>query len=405
MSDRQHVPEYEAQPEAFVSQVKDALEHLYDLCYLQRHPLAQQDGAGSAEAARPGAGQHLRQELAAAIEALNPGAGVPFLAPNARLYNLVRLRYVERMTVREAGHELGLSLRQAHRDLRRGEESVAEIVWVRRSAPPQPEPDAMQLSSFQAEISRLAIRSQPTDVRMLLRRAQEAVARLAAGREVCFQAHIPPEAVIVTTDPLVAEQVLVNTLSHVVRQSCGGPLELALTAGQGQASLTLRYFSEPAAAGVPAADLVVAQLADRLRWTVEQEEGPEGSQIVTLHMAARGPTVLVVDDNEGLVELLQRYLTDQACRVMAATSGQEGLRLAEQASPDAIVLDVMMPGMHGWEFLQRLRNQPQTQHIPVLVCSIINNPALAYSLGASLFIAKPVSRDDVLSALRQLGVV
>ena len=79
--------------------------------------------------------------------------------------------------------------------------------------------------------------------------------------------------------------------------------------------------------------------------------------------------------------------------------------MAEEASPDAIVLDVMMPGMHGWEFLQRLRNQPQTRDIPVLVCSIINNPTLAYSLGASLFLAKPVSRDGVLNALRQLGVV
>jgi CheY-like chemotaxis protein len=69
------------------------------------------------------------------------------------------------------------------------------------------------------------------------------------------------------------------------------------------------------------------------------------------------------------------------------------------------VLDVMMPGMDGWEFLQRLRNQPTTASIPVIVCSVINNPGLAYSLNASLFLPKPVSRRDVLDALRQLNVV
>lgn len=400
MVNHQLAQELEAPPESFISEVKDALEHLYDLSYLQHHPLAQKM-AGSAEIA----GQLLRQEIATAIELLNPGAGVPFLAHHARLYNLIRLRYVEGMTVREAGHELGLSLRQTHRDLRHGEESVAEILWARRSTAPRQESVAIQLSSFQAELSRLAIHPCPTDVRTLLQRARDAVGRLAAQRDVSFYAEVPQEPIIISTDPVVAEQVLLNTLSHVVQQSCPGTLRLALAAEGEQASLTLSCFPEPEAANAPVVNLAVAQLVDRLGWTVSQEERAEGNRIVTLHMTARGPTVLVVDDNEGLVELLQRYLTDQACRVVAAMSGQEGLLLAEEAPPDAIVLDVMMPGMHGWEFLQRLRNQPHTSDVPVIVCSIIDNPDLAYSLGASLFLPKPVSRQDVLDALRRLGVV
>jgi CheY-like chemotaxis protein len=65
----------------------------------------------------------------------------------------------------------------------------------------------------------------------------------------------------------------------------------------------------------------------------------------------------------------------------------------------------MMPEMDGWEFLQRLRARPQTAATPVIVCSVINDPELAYSLGASLFLPKPIGRDDVLVALHQLGVV
>ena len=110
-------------------------------------------------------------------------------------------------------------------------------------------------------------------------------------------------------------------------------------------------------------------------------------------------------NNEGLVELLQRYLAGYAFRVIAAASGEEGLRLAQGLTPDAIVLDVMMPGMDGWEFLQRLRGRPQMVTTPVIICSVINDPELAYSLGASLFLPKPVSRDDVLAALREVGIV
>jgi CheY-like chemotaxis protein len=122
-------------------------------------------------------------------------------------------------------------------------------------------------------------------------------------------------------------------------------------------------------------------------------------------MAIYGPTVLVVDDNEGLVKLLTRYLTDQACRVISASDGQEGLRLAKEHGPDAIVLDVMVPHIHGWEVLQRLRHDPQTANTPIIVCSVINDPGLAYSLGASLFLPKPLSRARVLEALRQLKVL
>lgn len=404
MTDGQHEPE--AVPEAFIGRVKDALEHLYDLSYLQHHPLAQKNGAAPGSLSEI-ASQQLRREVAAAIEALNPGAGVPFLAPHARLYNLIRLRYVEGMTVREAGHELGLSLRQTHRELRRGEESVAEVLWARRSAPspPSQESRVVQLSSFQAEMSRLTTRPHPTDMHALLQRAQEAVARLAEQRLVSFHTHIPLEPVIISTDPVVAEQVLVNILSYAIQQSYEGVLELELTSDEKQASLTLCFSPEPEATGAPAIDLVVAQLVDRLGWTWIQEDQPKGTRVVTLRMTAHGPTVLVVDDNAGLVELLERYLTDQACRVMVAMSGEEGLRLAQETPPDAIILDVMMPGMHGWEFLQRLRNQPVTADTPVIVCSVINNPELAYSLGASLFLPKPVNRQDILDALCQLGVV
>ncbi len=394
----------EVPPDDFVRQVKQALERLYDLSYLQGHPLAQEDGVSAQGSAEIG-GQRLRRELASAIEALSPGAGVPFRAPHARLYNLMRLHYVQRMTVQEAAHELGVSLRQAYRDLRRGEESVAAVLWARRSKSPLQEPRATQLSSAQAEMAQLETHPRSADLRLLLQHAQEAVGPLARQHNVSLYVEPSQEPVVIFVDLVVARQVLINVLSHAVQQAQRGILHVDVETQEEWVSLTLRYDLGPEPTGGPTINLVVAQLADRLGWTLLQEDQPWGTRTVELQVPVHSPTVLVVDDNEGLVKLVDRYLTDQACHVIAAPNGQEGLRLAQQSLPDAIVLDVMMPEMDGWELLQRLNTHPQTADIPVIICSVINDPDLAYSLGASLFLPKPVSRAGVLEALRQLGVM
>lgn len=395
-------PQRQVPPQTFVTQVKDALEHLYDFAYLQRHPLAQEGGPAAQPSAEI-ASQRLRQELVAAIETLNPGEAVPFRAAPARLYNVLTLRYIEGLTVRATAHELGISYRQALRDLRHGEESAAVVLWARRAA--SPEYEVAQLSSFEAEMARLEHHPRLTDICALLERAQEDVRSQATQRDVSLRVERPDKPAIISTNPVVAEQVLVNGLSHVIGQAQPGVLYLALTTQENQVNLTLRYFAEAGAANIPIAHPLVAQLADRLGWILQQRDDANGARVVVLQMKAYGPAILVIDDNEGLVNLMKRYLTDRACRVIAATNGQEGLRLAQELLPDAIVLDVMMPEMAGWEALQRLRNDSRTANIPVIICTVVTNPDLAYSLGASLFLPKPIRRDDVLNALRQVGVI
>jgi CheY-like chemotaxis protein len=65
----------------------------------------------------------------------------------------------------------------------------------------------------------------------------------------------------------------------------------------------------------------------------------------------------------------------------------------------------MMPDMDGWEVLQILRNTPATTHIPAVICSLFRNPELAASLGATVYLVKPIRRDDLLGALHQVGVL
>lgn len=391
-------------PDAFIGQVKDALEHLHDLAHLQQHPLISSPALASGSSSSASA-QRLRAAIVDAIEALNPRQTSSFRHPYTRVYNLLTLHYVDRLTIREAANELGISTRQADRDLRQGEQSVAALLRERLALPAPPQPDTADTSSLRAEIARLTVRTQRIDLAALLRRCQEAVKPLAAQREVRMALELPPTVVTLSTEPLLAEQILLTLISRSLGQSQPGTLPLSLEATGDQVSLVLRYCPDAGTTNTPVVDAVIVELAERLRWHVVQRDRDDGLRCISIQATLSGPLVLVVDDNEGLLSLMQRYLTDQACRVVAATTGAEGLRLAQEFHPAAIVLDIMMPDMHGWDVLQRLRASRQTAQIPVIICSVINNPDLARALGAALFLPKPVRQDDILAALAQLGVV
>ena len=73
-----------------------------------------------------------------------------------------------------------------------------------------------------------------------------------------------------------------------------------------------------------------------------------------------------------------------------------------EARPDLITLDVMMPSMDGWQVLRDLAQNPATQHIPVIVCSVLKEPELAFSLGARAYLKKPVDRLELLATLARL---
>ncbi|MCG8346334.1 MAG: response regulator, partial [Chloroflexales bacterium] len=337
-------------PDDFIEQVKQVLEHLYDFPYLQQHPLAKnlKDSSGSSTEI---ASQRLRREFIAAIETLNPGNSVPFRSPQIRPYHLLQLHHVEGMTTQEAANELGISARQAYRDLRQGEKSVAAVLWARREIVGPQKIRVRQVSSVQAEMKRLDSYPRSTDINTLLDHVDKAVARLAAQQQVQLQIETPPEPVIAATEPIIARQALVSTVSHAIQLAQPGQLRLHLATDQKEARLTLAYTLKATVATTPPVKPIVAQLADRLGWTVQQASEAKNQYTETWHIPTQGPMILVIDDNEGLVELLERYLTGQACRVAAAASGQEGLRMAHELGPDVVVLDVMMPEMDGWEVL------------------------------------------------------
>jgi PAS domain S-box-containing protein len=106
----------------------------------------------------------------------------------------------------------------------------------------------------------------------------------------------------------------------------------------------------------------------------------------------RGDIVLAIDDDPTARDLMRRFLTREGFRPETAASGEEGLRLARALHPVAITLDVMMPGIDGWTVLQRLKADPETQDIPVIMLTMVDDKNIGFALGAADYMTKPIDR-------------
>jgi CheY-like chemotaxis protein len=111
------------------------------------------------------------------------------------------------------------------------------------------------------------------------------------------------------------------------------------------------------------------------------------------------PTILVIDDDTSMQELMKYYLSKESWRIVYASSGKEGIRLAKELKPSMITLDILMPGMDGWSVLTTLKNDPEISGIPVMILSMTNDKHLSFALGASEFLTKPIQRDKLLPVL------
>jgi signal transduction histidine kinase/DNA-binding response OmpR family regulator len=113
------------------------------------------------------------------------------------------------------------------------------------------------------------------------------------------------------------------------------------------------------------------------------------------------PTVLVIDDDPTVHDLLRRFLSKEGLRMVAARGGEEGLQLARIAPPAVIILDVLMPGMDGWAVLTTLKTDAVLADIPVVMLTIVDEKDMGYTLGAADYLTKPVDWQRLANILQK----
>lgn len=384
-------------------QAHEALERLYDgLALGQTRLAACVPGVRELESVS-GRACKLRACLLDAMESLSPAPPASFRSPATRSYEVMTLHFVEGLSMARIAEELSISERQAYRDLIRAEESLAELLSA--SAQEQREPflpSPERANALGVELKALPRQSQSLDLVTLLADALRMVEPLAIKLRVSIAHKLPDAPLPVTGDQGLLSASLVQMFSAALRSSSGGQVRLGVQAVTETVLIEARFAAQPRLQGHDSfADL--AKLASAQHVAFELARNPAGELVASLTLPRkRRRVVLVLEDNPSSVELYRRYLADSdEWELLAHADAGAALDTARIQRPAVIVLDVLMPEQDGWHVLQRLRAQPETAEIPILICSVFDDRELASALGASGYLKKPVSREQFLEALPQ----
>ncbi len=117
----------------------------------------------------------------------------------------------------------------------------------------------------------------------------------------------------------------------------------------------------------------------------------------------KGPLVLIVEDDAKAADITKAQLEERGYRTMTSETAEDGLKAAALMRPDLIVLDILLPSMSGWDFLQMIKDDDATCNIPVVIHSIVADSRKGFSLGASAVLHKPVERRELFETLERLG--
>jgi two-component system sensor histidine kinase EvgS len=113
------------------------------------------------------------------------------------------------------------------------------------------------------------------------------------------------------------------------------------------------------------------------------------------------PKVLVIEDDRDSAQVIQSYLTSSGYESLSCDQPQNAAKMVAEFRPDVITLDLLMKPSNGWEVLLQLKRDPRTANIPVIVVSIVDQPAIATTLGADEYLVKPVDKASLLAAVRR----
>ncbi|HJS75582.1 MAG TPA: response regulator [Vicinamibacteria bacterium] len=306
--------------------------------------------------------------------------------------------------------------------------------------------DVLDLSKIEA--GRMELYLEPVEVRQLVDDVASTVLPMVEKNGNHLEATCSPEVQTSTTDVTKLRQILLNLLSNASKFTKEGRITFTVSLekrpdkewllfavkdsgigmNDGQLSKLFQAFSQADASttrkyGGTGLGLAISRKFCQMMGgdiTVQSEPGKGSTFIaqipvevvdpkkVTLPVEdigeatiVEGSSVLVIDDDPSVRDVVKRSLSKEGVAVMTAANGEEGLELARKHRPDVITLDVQMPGMDGWEVLKTLKSDPELRQIAVIMMTNIDEKTMGYSLGAAEYMTKPVDRDHLIEVLKK----
>ena len=304
--------------------------------------------------------------------------------------------------------------------------------------------DVLDLSKIEA--GKMELYLETFDVRMLVEEVQTTIRPLVAQNGNSLEVVVAPDVGPLRADLTKVRQMLLNLLSNATKFTDKGSIHLEVVradaargAGhdllfrvrdegigmtpeqqgrlfeafqQAEASTTRRF------GGTGLGLAITRRFCEMMGGRVEVESTPGVGSTFTLRIPedveartsqgegelAPSPEgsagrILVIDDEASVRALLRRFLVREGFTVDEAVSGEAGLAHARAQRPDAITLDVMMPGMDGWEVLAALKGDPALADVPVIMLTVVDDKQLGFALGAAEYVTKPIDREQLRRVL------
>ncbi len=306
--------------------------------------------------------------------------------------------------------------------------------------------DVLDLSKVEAGKTELYLES--FDTRGMVDAVAATIRPLVEKNENALELRCPDDLGEMHSDLTKVRQMLLNLLSNASKFTDRGTVSLDVTREHGEDGDWLTFRVSDTGIGMTDEQLdsvfeafaqaeasttrrfggtglglsITRRFSRMLGGDVGAESEPGLGSTFTLRLPARAPdanpaeveepglaeegsgeagTVLLIDDDATARGLLRRILVKEGFRVQDAESGEQGLRKARDFRPDVITLDVIMPAMDGWAVLEALKRDEELSGIPVVMLTVLQDQAMAESLGASDYLTKPVDRPSLIETLRR----
>jgi signal transduction histidine kinase/ActR/RegA family two-component response regulator len=296
--------------------------------------------------------------------------------------------------------------------------------------------DILDLSKVEA--GRMELELSVFPIRGVVDQALALVRERAALHRIALTVEIDPTVDLIESDERRFKQVLLNLLSNAVKFTPDGG-HIVVRAARTEHRLTVtvtddgvgipledqeRIFEsfqqgrrgtsreEGSGLGLTLCRRIVGLMGGAMTLQTEVGVGSTFGFTIPLHRdvgtAVDGnddedhPVVVVVDDDRSSLDLVTAYLDGHGVRVVRTRDGREGLDTIRRVRPVATVLDIRLPGIDGWQVLDELQTDPRTSELPVIITSILDERYRGLAAGAAEYLVKPVTRDDLLDALRRV---
>ncbi|MBV7337733.1 response regulator [Chloroflexi bacterium TSY] len=359
----------------------------------------------------------MQSALIKAIEALKPAPDVAPYAHSQRIYELLSLRYRQGLTQEETGDRLGLSIRQIRREQKRAIHNLAQWLWGQRrtDTPAVAGTPSADGGNIETDPWRSQVRQELDILQQNIPETKSEVAAVMAGvvqvgqvltakHNIQLKVDPIPKNLTAMIQPSALRQILLTAIEKLVQHMTSG--EIVLLAEMAGEFITLTVTGGPIvtdtlpdSAPLPNSALIQELLGDHGDTFNIQRAGE--TIVFQFRLSATGDpiSVLVVDDNADLVTFFRISVTNTRYQIIHLADGERLFETIAATKPNLIVLDVLLPGMDGWELLAYLHEHPDTRAIPIIVCSVIRREDLALALGASFYLPKPVRRQEFIEAL------